>query len=164
MRLLALILVAVGGFATTASAAQAPSGTFEIKDARGSVQIVGERVIIGHVDKGSLRIVDLTPSDQWSPWVNGVPRGKVVWLKGKNISFRISSGRYKIVANGEGISVSARGIGTTILNGDPDAVGEMGSYRVGDEPFVSMPDEATKITFGGDELTTTSARSVKIHQ
>ncbi len=157
-----MILAALGGVAATASATPAPSGTFEVKDARGSVQIVGERVIIGHVDKGSLRIVDLTPSDQWSPWVNGVPRGKVVWLKGKNISFRISAGRYKIVANGEGISISARGVGTTILNGDPDAVGEMGSFRVGDEPFVSMPEEATKVTFGKDEVTTSSYPSVKI--
>ena len=157
-----MILAALGGVATTAAATPAPSGTFEVKDARGSVQIVGERVIIGHVDKGSLRIVDLTPADQWSPWVNGVPRGKVVWLKGKNISFRISAGRYKIVANGEGISVSARGIGTSVLNGDPDAVGEMGSFRVGDEPFVSMPDEATKVTFGKDEAIAPSSRSVKI--
>ncbi len=159
-----MIMIALGGVATSASAGPTPSGTLEVKDARGSVQIVGERVIIGHVDKGSLRIVDLTPSDQWSPWVNGVPRGKVVWLKGKNISFRISAGRYKIVANGEGISVSARGIGTTILNGDPDAVGEMGSFRVGDEPFASMPEEATKVTFGKDEVTTSSSRSVKIQQ
>jgi hypothetical protein len=162
MRLLALILLGLGGLATTASAGKAPSGTFETKDARGSVQIVGERVILGHIDKGSLRIVDLTPTDQWSPWVNGVPRGKVVWLKGKNISFRISAGRYRIVANGEGISVSARGIGAAILNGEPDAVGEMGSFRVGDESFVPMPDEATKITFGKDELTTSSSRSGKI--
>ncbi len=162
MRLLALIILGLSGIATTASAGNAPSGTFEIKDARGSVQIVGERVILGHIDKGSLRIVDLTPSDQWSPWVNGVPRGRVVWLKGKNISFRISSGRYKIAANGEGISVSARGTGTTILNGDPDAVGEMGSFRVGDLPFTSVPDEATKVTFGRDELTTSSSWSGKI--
>lgn len=162
MRLLALIMIGLGGIATTASAGKAPSGTFETKDARGSVQIVGERVILGHIDKGSLRIVDLTPADQWSPWVNGVPRGKVVWLKGKNISFRISAGRYRIAAFGEGISVSARGTGTTILNGDPDAVGETGSFRVGDAPFISVPDETTRITFGMDETTTSSSRSGKI--
>ena len=162
MRLLAVIAIVLGGLAATANAAQEPSGTFEVKEVRGSVQITGERVILGHIEKGSLRIIDLTPVDQWSPWVNGVPRGKVVWLKGKNISFRISAGKYKIIANGEGISISARGTGTTILNGDPDAVGEMGSFRVGDSPFISMPKEATKVAFGKDELTTSSYRSVKM--
>ena len=38
------------------------------------------------------------PADQWSPRVNGVPRGKACGCAGKNISFRVPAGRYRIVA------------------------------------------------------------------
>ena len=61
--------------------------------------------------KGSLEIVDLNPNDQWSPRVNGIPRGKTVTLRGKNVSFYIPGGRYKVTARGSDISISARGTG-----------------------------------------------------
>lgn len=163
MRLLALILLVLSvsvGMAT--AAALTPGGSLEIKEGRGSFQINGKGVIVGRIDKGSLKIVDMTPADQWSPWVNGVPRGKVVGLKGRNITFRISAGRYKIVASGDGISVSARGTGTAVLDGDPDAVGDAGTFRVGDSQDAPVPDEATKTSFGTGDPTASSPRSVKI--
>jgi hypothetical protein len=94
--------------------------------------------------------------------VNGVPRGKVVWLKGRNITFRVSAGRYKIVATGDGISVSARGTGSAVLDGDPDPVGDAGQYRVGDSQLAPVPDESTKTAYGSGDLTASSSRSVKI--
>ena len=97
--------------ASPTGATKAPSGSLAIEDGRGVVQVTGKGVVVGRVEKGSLRITDLTPADQWSPYVNGVPRGKVVWLKGRDISFRVSAGRYRIVATGEGVSISARGTG-----------------------------------------------------
>ncbi len=166
MRLLALILLVLTASAGLTSAATrtagAAGGTLEITDGRGSVQITATGVIVGRLDNGSLKIVDLTPKDQWSPWVNGVPRGKVVWLKGRNISFRISAGRYRIVANGSGISVSARGTGKIVLRGDPDAVGDAGSFRVGDSPLVPVSEETTKTSFGATTENASSSRSVKI--
>ena len=117
---------------------------------------------MGRVDKGSLKIVDLSPSDQWSPWVNGVPRGKNVWIKGRNITFRISAGRYRLIASGEGVSVSARGTGTAILDGDPDPVGDSGSFRIGDSQPDPVPDEPLKTSYGTGSATASSARSVKI--
>ena len=163
MRLAALIPLALTLSVGVAVGGSLPAaGTLEIKDERGFVQVTGKGVVVGRVDKGSLKIVDLTPGDQWSPWVNGVPRGKVVWLKGRDITFRISSGRYRIVANGDGISVSARGNGTVALDGDPDPVGDTGMYRIGDAQLVPVPDEATKASFGGGDRSVSSASSVKI--
>ena len=77
-------------------------------------------------------------------------------------SFRISSGRYRIVANGDGISVSARGTGTAVLDGDPDPVGDTGFYRVGDAQLAPVPDETTKTSFGTGDRSTSSSGSVKI--
>jgi len=163
MRLLALILLVLTlsvGMAT--AAARTPGGSLEVKEGRGSFQISGKGVIVGRVDKGSLKIVDMSPSDQWSPWVNGVPRGKVVWLKGRNITFRVSAGRYKIVASGDGVSVSARGTGSAVLDGDPDAVGDTGQFRVGDSQLSPVPDESTKAAYGTGDQTASSSPSVKI--
>ena len=163
MRLAALILLGLmvsAGVAT--GAANAPGGSLEIQGGRGSIQITGKGVIVGRIEKGSLKIVDLTPADQWSPWVNGLPRGKVVGIKGHSITFRISAGRYRITANGEGISMSARGTGTAVLDGDPDAVGDTGLFHVGDAEFAPVPDEATKTSFGAGDRGASSSQSVKI--
>ena len=55
---------------------------------------------------------DLTPLDQWSPRVNGVPRGKTVWLRGKDVNFYVPGGKYRLTVRGEGFSISARGQGS----------------------------------------------------
>lgn len=163
MRLLALILLVLTvsvGMAT--AAVRTPGGSLEIKEGRGSFQVTGKGVILGRIEKGTLKIVDLTPADQWSPWVNGVPRGKNFWIKGRNITFRLSAGRYRIIASGDGVSVSARGTGAAVMDGDPDAVGDTGTFRIGDSQLDPVPDETTKAPFGTGDLTASSARSVKI--
>lgn len=163
MRLSALILFVFAlsvGMAT--AAARTPGGTLEVKEGRGTFQLTGKGVIVGRVDRGTLKIVDLTPADQWSPWVNGVPRGKNFWVKGRNLSFRISAGRYRIVASGDGVSISARGTGTAIMDGDPDPVGNSGQFRIGDSKLDEVPDEPARMPFGTGDLTASSARSVKI--
>lgn len=169
MRLAASTLLALAlsaGAATGASvatgAAPAPSGSLVITGGRGLVQITGKGVLVGRVDKGSLRIIDLTPNDEWSPYVNGVPRGKEVWLRGQNIGFRVSKGRYKILARGEGISISARGTGTASLDGDPDPAGDTGLYAVGDDPPAPLPADSVKTPFGVAEGSVSSSESVKI--
>lgn len=163
MRLVALILLVLGLSATVAAgAAKAPGGTLLIEDGRGTVQITGKGVLIGRMEKGSLEIVDLNPTDQWSPRVNGIPRGKVVTLRGKNVSFYVPGGRYRLVARGTGISISARGTGTAVLDGDPDAVGGTGRYSVGDAASAPLPVEATKVPFAAGETSASSSQSVKI--
>ena len=152
MRLAAIITLALVLSAGVASgAALAPSGSFEVKGGRGTVQISGKGVLVGRLGKGSLEILDLNPNDQWSPRVNGIPRGKTVTLRGKNVSFFIPGGRYRVTAYGSDISISARGTGTVTLNGDPDPVGDTGMYAVGDDALAPLPEVPTKTTFGPNE-------------
>ena len=127
----------------------APRGTLSSQGRARHGQISGSGVLVGRLGKGSLEIVDLTPNDQWSPRVNGIPRGKAVTLRGKNISFYIPGGRYKITARGSDISISARGSGTVVLNGDPDAVGDTGMYAVGDGDCAPLPELPTNALSGG---------------
>ena len=163
MRLAALTLLVLGLSATVATgAAQAPGGTLSIEDGRGTVQITGKGALIGRMEKGSLEITDLNPSDQWSPRVNGIPRGKLVTFRGKDVSFYVPGGRYKLVAHGTGISISARGTGTLMLDGDPDAVGYTGRYSIGDASTVPLPSGTLKIPFGEADANAPSAQSGKI--
>ena len=175
MRLTALILLALGLSTTVAAGAgQAPrsttgsevlaasGGSLLVEDGRGVVQVSGKGVLVGRMEKGSLEIVDLSSSDQWSPRVNGIPRGKTVTLRGKNVSFYVPGGRYKLTARGVGISISARGTGTVTLDGDPDPVGDTGRYAIGDDTPAALPVEATKLVFGPVEPSAPSPQSVTL--
>jgi hypothetical protein len=163
MRLAALTVLAFALSATTATgAANAPGGSLSIEGGLGVIQITGKGVLVGRIEKGSLEIVDLTSGDQWSPRVNGIPRGRKVWLRGKKISFYVPGGRYRIVARGTDISISARGNGIAVLDGDPDPVGATGVYAVGDAAALPVPVEATKMLFGEGDGSAPSSQSVKI--
>jgi hypothetical protein len=153
MRLAALTLLALG-LSASVGFAGAPSTSLDIVGGRGLVIVKGKGVLSGHIDKGSLQITDLTPNDQWSPYVNGVPRGKVVWIRANKvpINFRVSAGRYKIVARGEGISISAFGSGQLSIEPDPDASGEAGEYSVGDNPVRQLSVDLVRISFGVPEV------------
>jgi hypothetical protein len=171
MRLAALTLLALALSATTATgAANAPGGSLSIEGGRGAIQITGKGVLVGRIAQGSLEIIDLTSDDQWSPRVNGIPRGHRVWLRGKKISFRVPAGRYRLVARGTDISISAQGSGTALLAGEPDPVGATGLYAVGGATCfgtdtlgcVPLPVEATKVSFGKADGSAPSSQSVKI--
>jgi hypothetical protein len=112
---------------------------------------------VGRMDKGSLEIVDLSTSDQWSPRVYGIPRGKTVTLRGKNVAFYVPGGRYRLTARGTGISISARGSGTVLLDGDPDPVGDTGRYAIGDAASAPVPVGATRFLFGAAEPSPSSS-------
>ena len=158
MRLVAFILLALGLSAGVATgAAKAPGGSLSIEGGRGMVQITGRGVLVGRMGKGSLEITDLSATDQWSPRVYGIPRGKTVTLRGKNVSFYVPGGRYRLVARGTDISISARGSGTITLDGDPDAVGDTGTYAIGDAAPIPLPPGTTKTSFGPPDSSTPSA-------
>ena len=161
MRLVALTTLALGLSVTVAAGAvqapppartlarvAAPGGSLSIEDGRGLIQVTGKGVLVGRMDKGSLEIVDLSANDQWSPRVSGIPRGRVVSLRGKNVSFYVPGGRYRLTAKGVGISISARGAGTVLLTGDPDPVGYTGTYAIGDATPAPLPVDVTKLAFG----------------
>jgi hypothetical protein len=148
MRLLFAIVAVLVLAVPVASAADPGAETLSIEDARGSVTLRGSGIVIGRLEKGEIQVVDLTPLDQWSPRVNGVPRGKTVWTRGKDVNFYIPGGRYRIVVRGEGFSISARGQGFAVLDGNPDVTGATGTYAVGDVDPVPLPDVSERVTFG----------------
>ena len=165
MRLGALIALVLGLSATVAGganqatdpsrsvAANPSSGSsLLVEDGRGMVQVTGKGVLIGHMDKGWLEIVDLSSTDQWSPRVNGIPRGKIVTLRGKDVNFVVPGGRYKVTGKGTGISISARGSGAVVLDGDPDPVNDTGTYAIGDAPATPLPTVTTKLAFGPPDI------------
>jgi hypothetical protein len=82
--------------------------------------------------------------------VNGVPRGRLFTIRGRDISFYVPGGRYRVSIRGEGINVSARGAGVAVLDGQPDATGSTGAYAVGDDPPQPLPSEPTRVPFGAD--------------
>jgi hypothetical protein len=147
MRLLPVILVVLAVAVPAGFAAAEPAGSLSVEDGRGTVVLKGKGIVIGRLDRGEVQIVDLSPTDQWSPRVNGVPRGKTVWLRGKDVNFYVPGGRYKITVRGEGFSLSARGQGSASLNGRPDATGVTGTYAVGDDAPAAIPAAAT-VPFG----------------
>jgi hypothetical protein len=130
-------------------AASTPAGTLSIESGRGTAVLTGKGIVIGRLDKGDLKIVDLSPTDQWSPRVNGVPRGKTVWLRSKNINFYVPGGRYKITVRGDDFSISARGQGTVTLTGNPDPTGTTGTYAIGDAAPSAIPSVSQSVPFGG---------------
>ena len=121
MRLALLFLCLLALAVPAGWAATRPAGSLSIEDGRGSVVLKGRGIVIGRLEKGDIQIVDLTPLDQWSPRVNGVPRGRTVWTRGKDINFYVPGGRYRITVHGEGFSISARGQGMASLDGSADA-------------------------------------------
>jgi hypothetical protein len=140
----ALVVLALPAFA----GAERVRGSLEVTDGRGVISIKGRGALLGRLDRGSLTIVDLTPNDQWSPRVNGVPRGRVTSFRGKDATFYVPAGRYRIVVRGEGINISARGAGVAVLDGEPDPTGETGTYTVGDSDPIAIPGESTRVQFG----------------
>jgi hypothetical protein len=144
----ALALLAVLVFAVPLGSAATPAGTFSVEDGRGTIVLRGKGIVIGRLERGEVHIVDVTPLDQWSPRINGVPRGKTVWLRGRDVNFYVPGGRYRITVRGEGFSISARGQGTATLDGHADAAGATGTYAVGDGDPVPIPEGAASVQYG----------------
>jgi hypothetical protein len=149
MSRLALVSVLVLALAvSTGWAASSIAGTLSIEDARGIVTVRGSGTLVGRLDRGELVIVDLSPTDQWSPRINGVPRARIVGTRGRDINFYVPGGRYKVIVRGEGIAVSARGIGYALLKARPGPAGDGGVFSIGDDEPEALPDDTTKVTFG----------------
>lgn len=149
-RLAAIALVLLLAVPAGVLAARAPVGSIAFTDARGEITIKGRGVLLARVDRGSLQIVDLTPADQWSPRVNGVPRGRVVGMRGREVSVFIPGGRFRIVLRGEGLNVSARGQGIVTIEADPDQTGTAGTYAIDDDEMQPLPEVVTRVAYGLD--------------
>ncbi len=124
-------------------------GSFSIEQGSGTMTIRGRGVLLGRLERGQIVVTDLSPRDQWTPRVNGVTRIRTQLLRAREVTFYVPGGRYRIVLRGEGISVSARGVGDAVLAGEPNGItGETGTYWVGDDEPKPVPDTPTSVLFG----------------
>lgn len=143
-----VMLVAVPmGWAATRPA----PGTLSIEDVRGAVLVRGTGTVVGRLDRGELQITDLSPNDAWTPKVNGVAKARTVVTRGRDINFFVPGGRYRVTVKGDGVSLSARGVGVATVKGA--RTGE-GTFAVGDAPPTQVTVDSTRLTFGGDETGT----------
>lgn len=161
-----MLVVAVS--AATA-APGAPSGVLSVEEGRGLIQIKGEGVLLGRVGAGAVMIVDQTPKDRWVPWIKGTVMPRSGWVRGTDVTFRLLGGKYKILVRGEGISISARGKGSAVLEGVPDAFGVTGIFGLGEEAdcrsaferCAPIPLESARVSFGPPETPTQSGKAPK---
>jgi hypothetical protein len=116
--------------ATVAWAAEPTGGTLSVERGRGTVMIDLKGSIVGRISNGTLRVTDQTPLDRYTAAVFGRkltetrlgPR--TVLYRGQGLRFRMVGGGYRMVARGSGITVSAVGRGTVVLEAEQRFVGD----------------------------------------
>jgi hypothetical protein len=121
-------------------------GTLSVKRGRAAITIKfrSRSSVIGRIN-GTLSVMDATPLDDVIPRLIGCkvhhpPFGNRYWCTGRNISFRILDGRYKVTLKGTGIFLSAVGQGTVVIDGRGDLGVNDGVYSLNDDPYQSLPD------------------------
>jgi hypothetical protein len=126
MRKLAVLLCSITALAAAAAAlAQPAPGTLSVERGRGVVMIDLKGSVVGRITSGSLRVTDHTPNDRFTAVVYGRkltqeragPR--TIVYRGAGLRFRMLGGGYRMVARGWGITVSAVGRGSVMLDGEP---------------------------------------------
>ncbi len=125
-RLSFILLVAILALPAAALAARADKGdgVFELKAANGSFTLTGHGVLLGQMDKGSIRVQDMNPNDGQEPLVSGAehnrptddPNATLYW--GTDIHFKITGGKYKLKFKGSGLDLTAVGVGLAELTGN----------------------------------------------
>jgi hypothetical protein len=130
-KLLALCaLTAAVSAASVAWAGVPDAGTLSVERGKGVVMIDIRGSVVGRLSAGSLRVTDQTPNDRYAAVVVGRkltqerlgPR--TVVYRGQGLRFRMLGGGYRMVARGSGITVSAVGRGTVVLDAEPRYFGD----------------------------------------
>lgn len=133
MRNLVLTLCALAAFvgaASVAGGAEPNVGTLSVERGRGVVMVELRGSLLGRLSSGSIRVTDLTPNDRYAALVVGrrMTQERVgtrtVLYRGQGLRFRMLGGGYKVVIRGQGISVSAVGRGTVMLDAEPRFAGD----------------------------------------
>ena len=160
MRRLVLTLLCSLVVAPAALAAPAATGdgVLELNAVAGSVAIgtaaqpaIG--VLWGQMDKGYLRVLDPVAGDG-QVLVSGYEKktvstdypGQTIY-SGKDLHFRVTGGKYKLVLKGSGIDVTAVGIGLAQLTGDLFA-DDPGEYALDGGKWIPVPLTTRVVQFG----------------
>jgi hypothetical protein len=101
-------------------------GSLVVSSADGKLTVQGKGLIFGHLDHGTITVVDYKPDDNTAlPSVSGAKLklvgGKVVY-SGSDVRFLFPGGRYNLIVEGTGIAISAVGNGkiTPVAAGTSD--------------------------------------------
>ena len=122
-------------------------GTLSVKRGKGKIAINFKGTVIGRIN-GRIQVRDFRPFDDTEPQLLGC-KGRVRHLPGvvgvsychgRNVSFRILDGRYRVTLQGIGIFLSAVGYGSVTLDGSGDLGVNDGVMSLNDEPYESLPD------------------------
>jgi hypothetical protein len=133
MRKLALascLVIALLALGATAGAAEPTTGTLSVERGKGVVMLDLRGSVLGRLTNGSLRVTDHTPGDKYAALVVGrkLTQERVgprtVVYRGQGLRFRMLGGGYRVVVRGAGISVSAVGRGTVVLDAEPRFQGD----------------------------------------
>ena len=166
MRLLITLLcgLVVAPAALAASRATG-DGVLELKAVYGTVQLgttflPAQGTLWGQMDKGTLKVTDPVVGDG-AILVSGYERRstyirddgqKVVTYGGRDLHFRVTGGKYKLFFSGNGIDLTAVGVGVAMLAGDPDA-DDAGDYALNGGkwtplPVLLVPQQVLRVPFG----------------
>lgn len=127
MRMIAIFtcaLVAAAATAASVAAGEPSNGTLSVERGKGLVVLELRGSVLGRLATGTIRVTDTTPRDRFVPIVLGrrVTQERVgprtVVYRGQALRFRMVGGGYRIVVRGEGLSLSAVGRGSVVLQGD----------------------------------------------
>jgi hypothetical protein len=145
--LLVMLLTACLGV-SAAFAGDAPGdGTLSVKRGRGTITLKFTGTVIGRIN-GAMRVHDFRLSDGTIPQLvgcrNKVRRLLLGWYvcRGRNVSFRILDGKYRVDLTGVGIFLSAVGHGSVTIDGIGDEGASDGVMSLNDGPYQSLPDES----------------------
>lgn len=155
-----LIVVPAAFAANTASG----DGVLELNGVYASnVTILGKGVLWGQLDEGKLIVTDFAQGDG-DIYVSGAEHmhnatDQTTAYWGQDIHFRITGGRYRIVfkpagtdSAAENIDLTAVGVGTAQLTGDPNAT-STGQFAIDSGKWFTVPLVQKSVTFGVQPLT-----------
>lgn len=146
MRRLCLILLCglVAVPAALAAAGATGDGVLELSKVDGTATVNGSRGILwGQMDKGKLVVTDPIVGDGqvlvsgWESKRAGVIDGTTVY-GGIDLRFRVTGGKYRLLIKGNGIDVTAVGVGSAQLSGDLLAI-DPGSYALDSGKWIAVP-------------------------
>jgi hypothetical protein len=155
--LLALLALALP--MTAISAGHVGEGTLSVENGRGKVTLQGRGGVIGRLERGTVRIFDLSPADANQPVVSGAD--KPIRLVGQNgiqyagsgLRFRLNGGGFRIVVDGRGIDLSVVGKGSGFIEGEtfePGVYSLDGSdCRKSRSSCASLPQPGIRFKLGG---------------
>jgi hypothetical protein len=151
--LLAALLLAAFTVPTALSADTPSDGTLSVKRGRGAVVLKLNGTVIGRLANGKVQVRDFRPFDTNVPLFTGCKvrhpaYNLTVCGPGRNIGYRVLDGRFNTNVRGSGISISAVGRGTVMVDGNGEDGLPDGVMSIDSQPYESLPDATTTFPLG----------------